>query len=257
MNLSQPLGCGRLVEKPDGVVSGEDNLFDGHLESRHDYFSFAGSIPTNLTHFGITSTANHLPVADTYPLPNSPGREALRCGSGSKPLRHHNRHGPAPRQVPAIAQTTARDKSRQQASEQEPSAILPAGQRVGMGCRGCRAGANTARPFPVPPLRTRRSPGRRQRPSGSPPLLGPGTVFPSSRRPSPRPPPNRHTTGPPIPAERRSRSRPTPRTTSASLRPRPIRLGRRLRRRRTAGRPARRPASGRRQRQPQHGGSRR
>src|SRR5262249_48776226 len=47
--LSEPLVGGRLVEQADGVVAGEDDLFDGELQPGHDYFSFAGSAPTNFT----------------------------------------------------------------------------------------------------------------------------------------------------------------------------------------------------------------
>src|SRR5438270_13983441 len=47
--LSKPVGWGRLIEKPKGVVAGEDDLLDGELQSGHGYFSFAGSFPTNFT----------------------------------------------------------------------------------------------------------------------------------------------------------------------------------------------------------------
>src|SRR5262249_25768729 len=36
----------RLVEQPEGVVSGEDDLLDGELQPGHDYFSFADRVPT-------------------------------------------------------------------------------------------------------------------------------------------------------------------------------------------------------------------
>src|SRR5262249_49502526 len=68
--LLKPLGCRGLVEQSDGVVASEDDLFDRQLKSRHGYFSFAGSVRTNLvarsiqpfncswssTPFGSTST---------------------------------------------------------------------------------------------------------------------------------------------------------------------------------------------------------
>src|SRR5262249_13686325 len=38
----------RLVEQPNGVVPGEDDLLDGELQPGHGYFSFAGSVRTNL-----------------------------------------------------------------------------------------------------------------------------------------------------------------------------------------------------------------
>jgi hypothetical protein len=46
--LSKPLGCGSLIEKPDGVIAGKDDLLDGKLQTGHDYFSFAANLPTNL-----------------------------------------------------------------------------------------------------------------------------------------------------------------------------------------------------------------
>src|SRR5262249_44721594 len=45
--LPEPLGRRRLVEQPDGVLAGKDDLLDGELESGHDYASFFGSVRTN------------------------------------------------------------------------------------------------------------------------------------------------------------------------------------------------------------------
>src|SRR5262249_52034180 len=44
----EPVVGGRLVEQPDGVVAGEDDLFDGELQPRHGYSPCAGSARTNL-----------------------------------------------------------------------------------------------------------------------------------------------------------------------------------------------------------------
>jgi len=47
--LPEPLGYGRMVKKSDGMVAGKNDLLDGKLQAGHDYFSFAGSLPTNFT----------------------------------------------------------------------------------------------------------------------------------------------------------------------------------------------------------------
>lgn len=47
--LPKPLGYGRLVEKPDGVCAGEDDLLDAELQAGHASFSLTGSLPTNFT----------------------------------------------------------------------------------------------------------------------------------------------------------------------------------------------------------------
>ena len=79
--LTPPGGCrnhsvgGRLVEQPDGVVAGEDDLLDGELQPGHGYFSFAGSVPTNF--IARSNPAVQLVVVldafrlDHHPVPSS------------------------------------------------------------------------------------------------------------------------------------------------------------------------------------------
>src|SRR5262249_19685418 len=47
--LPKPVLGPDLVEQPERVVASKDDLLDGQLQPRHDYFSFAGSVPTNFT----------------------------------------------------------------------------------------------------------------------------------------------------------------------------------------------------------------
>src|SRR6516164_5385231 len=47
--LSKPLCCWGLVKKPNCVIAGEYDLFDGKLQSGHRYFPFAGPFVSSQT----------------------------------------------------------------------------------------------------------------------------------------------------------------------------------------------------------------
>src|SRR5262249_39386322 len=87
----KPLVGGRLVEQPDGVVPGEDNLLDGELQPGHGYFSFAGSAPTNFTARSIqppnwSSFSTPSGATSTQPFIDRPVMSnSLTCGSLSAP----------------------------------------------------------------------------------------------------------------------------------------------------------------------------
>lgn len=44
----KPICCWCLIEKPDSVFAGKDDLLNDKLKAGHDYFSFAGNVLTML-----------------------------------------------------------------------------------------------------------------------------------------------------------------------------------------------------------------
>src|SRR5205823_13214226 len=85
--LPEPVGRRRLVEQPDGVVAGEDDLLDCELEPRHGYFSFAGSVFTNFSACSIQpfnwspSSTPSGPTATQFRIGLPVMSNARTCGS--------------------------------------------------------------------------------------------------------------------------------------------------------------------------------